>query len=127
MFPGIVKVNYLVKSHKTIENPNLLMNNLIKNMYIISMKEEGRKTPSLEFNLLDLISFYDEDDKLKVDYSLLNKKLDNLESIISTFITSCFISSFITSMFVNIIVKYINDSLIIYDDEKETKGKTFNK
>ncbi|OUM57877.1 hypothetical protein PIROE2DRAFT_64758 [Piromyces sp. E2] len=93
-------------------------------MYIISMKEEGRKTPSLEINLLDLISFYNEDDNLKVDYSLLNKKLDDLESIISTFITSCFISSFITSMFVNIVVKYINDSLLIYDEKKDFKEKT---
>ncbi|ORX56687.1 hypothetical protein BCR36DRAFT_409876 [Piromyces finnis] len=123
MFLNTEKVNYLVKSHKTIEYSNILANNLIMKMNIINMKEKEKKILSLEFNLLELISFDNDDNKLKDSYSLLYKQLDSLKSIITTFISSCMLSSFITSIFVNIVIRYINDFLFIYNEAIETRDE----
>jgi len=136
MFQNISKVNYLVNhKNKTIENFTLFMknNHFIKNtltetMYILNMKEKERKASSFELTLLELISYYDEDDKSKIDYSFLNHKLDYLESLISTLISSCFISSVYTTLFLNTFVKYLYYNSFMYNtDEKFFNGKSFNK
>jgi len=106
MLPSIsTKVNYNID--KTIEYPLLFMNKFIEAMYILSMKEDRRKSPSISSTLLELLSLYDEDDILKIDYSLLNTKLDCLESLLSSYLSNCIISSVVTSIFVNTFIHLI--------------------